>query len=345
MNEFKNILIVRTDRIGDVILTTPSITALRRAFPQTKITLLVSMLTRDLVEGMETLDEVLVDDRKGEHRGFPGFLKLVRTIRDRQFDLAVVYHTKKRTNLLCALSRIPRRIGYRNEKLGFLLTDRLIDHRAEGKLHEAEYCLNVLAPLGIVSDDLELTVSFQPEAEQWAEQWVRSHVADRSPLIALHPGASCPTKRWPVERFARLARMIREKHSAQLVLIGGKEERWDLEDITRECPQGVRDLKGQTSVAQMASLLKRCTLLVSNDSGPVHVAAAAGTPVVSIFTRDQPGINPDRWRPLGPHSRVVAPRDQEPMDFSQGKVSNPVFLDKIPVEEVFEAVDAILKAC
>jgi len=148
MKAVNNILIVRTDRIGDVVLTTPSIKALRDAFPEARISLLVAPLTKDLVDGLEGVDEVLVDDRKGEHRGLNGYRTLIRQLKSREFDLAVIYHTKKRTNLLCALAGIPRRIGYKNDKLGILLTDRLIDQRHEGKKHEAQYCLNVLARSG-----------------------------------------------------------------------------------------------------------------------------------------------------------------------------------------------------
>jgi len=346
MSEFKNILIVRTDRIGDVVLTTPSIRALHDAFPEARISLLVAPLTRDLVDGLEGVDEVLVDDRKGEHRGLNGYRTLIRQLKNREYDLAVVYHTKKRTNLLCALAGIPRRIGYKNDKLGILLTDRLIDQRYEGEKHEAQYCLSVLAPLGVLTDDLTTKIALQSQAEQWAEQRIKSlNISGKPLLVALHPGASCPTKRWPIDRFTRLARLMQENFPVTLVLIGGKDETWSAEDFVQQCPREVIDLKGQTSVAQMASLLKRCSLLVSNDSGPVHVAAAEETPVVSIFTRDQPGINPTRWRPLSQNSRVIAPKGQASMDFSQGEVRDPSFLQEIEVKEVFEAVDAILKAC
>ena len=118
-DNYRNILIVRTDRIGDVVLTTPAIEALRKAFPQARISILVTPVTRELVEGNPYLDEVLIDDRKGRHGGVFGFFNLVKTLRKRQFDLAIILHTKKRTNSLCFLAGIPHRVGYKNNKFGF----------------------------------------------------------------------------------------------------------------------------------------------------------------------------------------------------------------------------------
>ena len=111
INSYKNILIVRTDRIGDVVLTTPAIMALRRHYPNAKISILVTPQTRELVDGNSCIDEVIIDDRKGEHKGY-GFFKLIGLLRQKRFDVAVNYHTKKRTNLACFLAGIPIRIGY-----------------------------------------------------------------------------------------------------------------------------------------------------------------------------------------------------------------------------------------
>jgi heptosyltransferase-2 len=109
------------------------------------------------------------------------------------------------------------------------------------------------------------------------------------------------------------------------------------------CP--VYNLAGKTTLGQLVSLLKRCSLLVSNDSGPVHVAAALGTPVVSIFTRNQPGINPERWKPLGEKSAYVAPDKDLSISFARGEVSDSAFLDTITPQDVLRAVDALFKLC
>ena len=202
MKDFKNILIVRTDRIGDVVLTTPSIQALKEKYPQSKISILVSSQTKDLVEGNPYLDEVMVDDRRNIHRGWGGFWKLVKDIRQRRFDAAIVFHTKKRTNGACFLARIPCRVGYKNNKFGFLLTHPLVDTRHKGEKHESQYCLEVLSFLGIESTIREVTIPLKPESEAWADEiFAQQGIAEDDCLIVIHPGASDPSKRWPEHRF------------------------------------------------------------------------------------------------------------------------------------------------
>jgi len=340
-----NILIVRTDRIGDVVLTTPVIAALHARWPQARLTMLVTPLTRELVAGHPYLHEVLLDDRRGRHRGAAGFGRLVREIRKRNFDTAIVYHTKRRTNALCFLSGIPRRIGYRNDKWGFLLTRQIPDQRHRGLKHEARYCLDVLKVLGIEDGVEDIRISIQPEAEQWAARLLEKAGPGQKKVVVVHPDASCPTKKWPDHRFIELMQRMRQEFSCFFIIIGTPANKATAAGLMDAVKGDILDLTGKTSVAQLVSLLRRSHLLVSNDSGPVHVAAGVGTPVVSIFTRNQPGINPERWKPLGEKSRVVAPPVDEHISFAKGRVRDPRYLEIIQVHEVFEAVDALFKLC
>ncbi|HOW34929.1 MAG TPA: glycosyltransferase family 9 protein [Candidatus Omnitrophota bacterium] len=301
MKTYENILIVRTDRIGDVILTTPAILALREANLGAKISILVTPQTLDIVDGNPCLDEIFIDDRKGIHRGFWGFLKLVCMLRKKKFDLAVVLHTKKRTNLLCFLSGIPSRIGYKNNKFGFLLTKGIPDQRPEGLKHEAEYCLDVLRHIGInvQLDTLKLDMPLKEEANAWVENiFSDNFISSSEKVIAVHPGASCISKRWPAQRFAEVINSLGAP-PFKVILVGAPDNQQIAQQVLSGIKIPIIDLTGQTSVAQLASLFKRCRLLISNDSGPVHLAVAVGTPVISIFGRNQKGLSPTRWRPLG----------------------------------------------
>lgn len=356
MKKFKNILIVRTDRMGDVVLTTPSIKVLRQAYPQARISILVSPATRELIEGNPCLDEVLVDDRQDKHRGLRGFIRLILILRKKHFDLAVIYHTKRRTNLACFLAGIPYRIGYKNNKMGFLLTHPILDERPYGQRHEAKYCLDVLRHLGIDSNAIleksveelaeDLYVAVGQDSQEWAEGFYRqNNIRSGERLIAIHPGASDPSKRWPGHRFSELIDRLAEWYTARMVLIGTSDMRDMAGNIASHVRVPVLDLTGQTTVGQLAALLRRCDLLVSNDSGPVHLAVGVGAPVVSIFTRHQPGINPQRWQPLGKKSRVVSVSLNTGISFKKAGAVDPKYLEAIPTQAVLEAVDSLFKLC
>ncbi len=348
MGDYKNILIVRTDRIGDVVLTGPTIKALREAYPNAKISILVAPATRDLVDGNMRLDEVLIDDRRGEHKDLMGFLKLIKMIRQKKFDCVFVLHTKKRTNLTCFLAGIPIRIGYKNNTFGFLLTRPIKDVRHRGEKHEAQYCLDVLSEVGITSEDLDIGLPVKEDALQWVDRFfVENNITESDQLIAIHVGASDPSKQWPENRFSELIDSLVNRYKAKMIMVGSL----DLEDPAKRIILSVTgkviDLTGRTTVGQLAAILMRSNMLISNDSGPVHVAAGVGTPVVSIFTRNQLGINPERWRPLGEKVRVVSvqPSQSSGISFKKAQQMDAKYLELIPTEAVLEAVDALYKLC
>lgn len=346
MVDYKNILIVRTDRIGDVVLTTPAIKAVRKGFPHARITILVSASTQDLVKGNPYLDEILVDDRRYQHRGPWGYYKLISMIRKRKFDLAIVFHTKKRTNLLCFLAGIPHRVGYKNNKFGFLLNVPIFDDRPLGIKHEAKYCLDVLKAIDIYETEIELYIPLQPEAERWATEIFDEFRLDRSQaIVVIHPWSNCPTREWPVKRFCELIHQLSDKYACDFILVGSKENKDTAKEIVETVDVPMVDLTGKTDLGQLVSLVKRCHLLISNDSGPVHIAAGLDVPVVSIFTRNQPGINPKRWQPLGEKSRFVAPDVFYDVSFVKSVIVDTQYLEKIQVADVLEAVDDVFKLC
>src|SRR3990167_8218820 len=259
MTDFRNILIVRTDRIGDVILTTPSIKVLRQTYPSARISVLIAPLTKELVAGNPDLDEIIVDDRRCVHRGITGFWRLVLSLRRKKYDLAIVYHTKKRTNCLCWAAGIPRRAGYTNEKFGLLLTDPIPDQRHWGRQHEAQYCLDVLRHLGISGNKIldkspqdlaeDVYVPVSADAWRWLEQFCRERpISGRERLIAIHPGASDPAKRWPERQFAELIDQLAGRHPARILLIGTKETTGIARQIISLTQVPVLDLTGKTTV-------------------------------------------------------------------------------------------------
>lgn len=303
---YRKILIVRTDRIGDVLLTTPVIKALRDNLPQAYIAMMVDPSASEIVKDNPYLDEVIIYDKKGLHKGFRENFKFILNLRRKEFDLALVLHTKHRMNLICWLSGIRERVGYCNEKFGFLLTKRLTDTRPEGLKHEVDYCLDVLKAIGIESGEKELFIPVDSESKKWAEDILKeNHISNTDRLVAVHPAASCISKRWFPERFAKLADNLIEKYNVKILVVSGKEDISYSQEMISKTINRVLDFSGKTSLKQLAALLSKCCLFISNDSGPCHIAAAVRIPVISIFGRNQRGLSPVRWRPLGEKSIVV----------------------------------------
>lgn len=305
MRQFQNVLIVRTDRIGDVVLTTPAIAAVRANLPSAKITVLVSSNTRDLLEGNPHIDEIIVEDRKKSHKGWSGFWKLVGDIKRRRFDCAMVFHTKRRTNLLCFLSGIPCRIGYRDKNYGFLLTEGLKDERHLGRKHESQYCLDLLGHLGFRTEGFVPLLPVNAQSQGLIDRWIKDNHSTGSKIIAVHPGASDPVRFWPTQSYAQLIERLSSIPGCVIIVCGTGESVRLAREIRQKCSAKFHDLTGQMSLSQTVALLKRSHLLISSDSGPVHLASALGIYVITLFLRNLPGVNVERWGPLGKKGFVL----------------------------------------
>lgn len=340
--DFKRILIVRTDRLGDVLLSTPVIKALREEFPQSYIAMLVSSYSKDAVEGNPYLDEVILLDKEREHKNWLRSFKLVRKIKKKKFDLALVLHPTNRAHLMVFLSGIPRRIGY-DRKLGFLLTDRIKHAKQLGERHESEYSLDLARYLGIEPDDNKLFMPIIPESEKWVRELFRQEgINETDKLLALNPAASCPSKIWPTERFARLADRLAQKYGFKVLVIASAKDSGLAANLIQHMRSSAINLAGKTSVTQLASLLKRCQLFISNDSGPVHIACAVDTPVISIFGRNQAGLSPKRWGPQGARSKILHKASCLEC-LAHNCQKEFACLKAISVDDVVSAVDSILK--
>ncbi|MFA5117611.1 MAG: lipopolysaccharide heptosyltransferase II [Candidatus Omnitrophota bacterium] len=303
--EFKRILVVRTDKIGDVVLSTPVIEALRNGFPSAYLAMMVAPHAKDIIDGNPYLDKVIVYDKDNLQKSWRGTILFARQLSKLRFDLVVVLHPSNRAHLVAYLSGIPKRLGY-NRKMGFLLTDRLEHTKQSGQKHEMEYNLDLVRYLGVVPRHSGLYVPLTPEAEVWVSKlFVQNGVKENAGLIAIHPAASCISKFWMPERFAQVADRLIDKYNVVVLIVAGAKDAAIAEAVMKKMRHKALNLAGKTSVAQLAVVLQRCRLFISNDSGPVHVAAALKTPVVVIYGRNQPGLGPKRWGPLGPKDQVL----------------------------------------
>ena len=339
----KRILIIRLDRLGDVILSTPVLTALRQRFPHAFLAMMVRPACQDVVQGHPSVNEVILYEKEGIHRSVPATIRFARGLRRYAFDTALILHPTNRSHWIPWLAGIPVRIGY-DRKCGRLLTHRIAHQKQEGTKHEAVYTLELLASFGITPPHPRPVMPIQRRAVERIEALLReASIRETDQLVAIHPSASCVSKRWMPERFAQVADRLVEEQRMRICLIAGPDDaryaRWTAQAMR----QPALDCAGRLSVGELAALLQRCRLLISNDSGPVHVAAAVGTPVVDIFGRNQRGLSPLRWGPLGEGHVVLHKEVGCVTCLAHDCDIEFLCLTELSVEEVYRAAHSILQ--
>ena len=297
-------LIIRTDRIGDVVLSTPVIRALRDAYPHSYIGMMIRPEHRELVEGNPALNTVILYDKNGAEKSWAGNLRFARKLREHLFDTAIILHSTNRVILVSWLAGIRRRVGYAR-RLGWLLTHKLPYIKKEGNRHELEYNLELLRLIGIEPKERQLYVPLTPAGETKAAAFLEEQGMSGQPFVVLHPGASCPSKRWPARHFAAVGDELARRSGAKVVVLTGPGEEQHGQAVIAAMKQKAVPALGVLSLGETASLLKKARCLISNDSGPVHLGTAVGTPVVSIFGRWGGGLSPARWGPTGPRSAAL----------------------------------------
>ncbi len=282
------------------MLSTPVIRNLRLAFPKAHIAFLCRPYTRSALEGNPDLDEVIIYDKYREQKNLWASIKFSLYLRKKKFDLALILHPTNRAHLITFLAAIPQRVGW-DKKLGRLLTKRIKHTKQEGKKHELEYTLDLLKELDIPIKNTNTYFPIKSKARAAVEQLLNDEgVGISDKFIVIHPSASCPSKRWPQESFQKVIKLLSEKVDFKIIVITSQSERKHGEELVRD--SGVIDLRGRLNTPELGALLKQAALFISNDSGPVHIAASFNTPVISIFGRDDSGLSPLRWGPRGSKS-------------------------------------------
>jgi heptosyltransferase-2 len=290
-----SVVVPQTSFLGDVVLTTPLLTALRQRLHPRRLTVVVRPEARPLVEGHPDVDAVLVDDKHGADRGVTGLLAVARRLRAERFDLAVVPHRSLRTALQVALAGVPRRIGFDVSRGAWLFAERVVRDPAR---HDVERNLALMTPFGGWEEPPHLHVPVSAEAAARAGALVPE---GSGPLVAMAPGSVWPTKRWDAGGFAALARGLVDE-GARVVLVGGPDDVGVATRVAALAGAGVTSFAGRTDLATSVALIDRAAVLVANDSAPMHVACARGVPVVAVFCATTPALG---YGPWGPRARVV----------------------------------------
>jgi heptosyltransferase-2 len=336
--KLKKILVMRTDRLGDVILSTPVIANLRKAYPKSHIAFLCRPYTKEVLENNPYLDEIIIYDKNKEHKNFLSSLKFCLALRKKKFDAVFILNPNNRSNIIAFLSGIPKRIGL-NRKMGNLLTMRIEDRKYEGKKHELDYTLDILKEAGVPATEKQPYFPVKEESRKKIEELLIERGIDKNDIAVIHPSASCPSKRWPEENFIKLTRLINKKTNLKVVIISAKDEKKYAEELAKE---EVFDFRGILTISDIGALLKRSKIFISNDSGPVHIAASLDVPVISIFGRSDPGLSPKRWKPLGEKSFYIHKAISCKKCLAHKCINNFLCLKMISPDEVFALIQKIL---
>lgn len=299
----ERILVIRTDRIGDLLLTTPAIHAIRRAFPRARITALVGPHGREVIEDNPDVNDWIVFPAQEVFRSLIQQFEWIRWMRRQRFQVAVVFHPHKWFHIATWLAKIPRRVGYRR-KLAFLLTETIPDTKAKRDRHEVEYNLELARLLGASVDQPKLVFPIPDPIRRSIERRFLEYRLTRHRPVVLHPASSDPRKVWDLGKMAQIADWLMTQ-GEPVLLVGGEEEREFIGALKARMRRQPIDLSGRMSLKELGALLERSRLLVSTDSGPVHIAAAVGSPCVVVAERREPGATLRRWGPWGAGHTVI----------------------------------------
>ena len=348
MNAFKSdlkgvsrILVRGVNWVGDTILTYPTVQKLKSLFPHSHLAILVSSPLVDLWKTFPYVDEIIPFQKKKRIGSFWEDLNLSQSLKERNFDLAIILPRSFRSAFQVYLARIPIRIGYQDERRSLFLTHGIRRTKEILRSHRVHYFQKLIEPLGQVESSPYPRIFLREEDRKWADQALKElGIMEGRLLIGMNPGATYGlAKCWYPERFGELGKRLFKKWKASVLLFGKEEERPIAKEILQHLKEGGIDLTGKTHLLQLAALLERCQLLVTNDTGTMHVATAVGTPVVALFGSTDPSIT-GPWGdghvvirkevPCSPCLKRICPTDHRCMEL-------------ITVDEVEEVVDKKLR--
>lgn len=343
----KNILFFHTAFIGDIILMLPLIQVTRRSFPDARISVVAIPGVCESLHNHLAIDEIIPYDKKGRDAGMAGLVKMSRRLREGNFDIALVPHRSIRSAVITWLAAIPKRVGFSTSSGKFLFSDVV---QYEKGNHETVRNLSLLHPLGVTTPIQELPSLFPGQhdieiVDGLIEKNESKVPLDAEQMIAVAPGSAWNTKRWPAEYFISLCKMLVQA-GYSVALIGGEDDRSLCLDIEGRVGHGpVLNAGGALTLLQSAELIRRCRVIISNDSAPMHMAVAMRTPVVVIYGATVPEFG---FAPLGEHDAIseTSGLPCRPCSIHGGKVC-PIktfeCMNNISPKSVFEKVESVLQ--
>ena len=337
--EPKNILIVRTDRIGDLILTLPLAGLIKKQYPDSKVSFLVRDYTKNIVSNHPHIDEVLV---LKEVNGNVSLSDNINLIKQRNFDNCIVVYPRFRISMIIFLSRIKNRIGTGYRWYSFLFNKKVYEHRKNAERHELEYNVNLLEKLGIKNSVAESNVGYDLKVDESSLKNVIKILVDekldlQKPIIIVHPGSGGSSVDLPVNKFADLVKML-DADNYQIILTGNKNEIELCEKI--KSSGKVKNIAGRFNLDELTALISKSVMFISNSTGPIHIAAALGKYTVGFYPKII-SCSKERWGPYTNKKLVYEPQiDCKNCTREQCEKLN--CMDSIDISKVYNDIKNVL---
>lgn len=339
-HELQRVLVVLPNWFGETLFATPFLRALRRQCPAATVATLGPRRCRDILLASPLVTELIDYEERGDHRSLLAKGRVARFLRRRRFDAAFILRRSLSRSLLLAAAGIPVRVGFANPKSGWLLT-----HRAQWPnrpLHKAHSYLRLLEAVGLRPEAAPYEYVVRDDERRAARALLRSLGSNGGgSVVVLHPGANWPHKRWPAERFASLGDQLAGAAGLTVVVTGGPEDTPLVQTIARQMRRPPMVVAGRTSIRELAALLELAHLVVSNDTGVLHLAGALRRPLVALYGPTSPTLT----GPLGDSERTIVLHHPDCCPqipcFSPWRPPHPG-MEAITVEEVYEAAQQLL---
>ena len=296
--ERARILVARTDRIGDMVLSLPVFTSLKSAFPRASICALTRNQTAELLEGRPDVDDVISFDSDTSRIPLNEFKRLLPEIRKRKFDAAVILFSNFSVAALTALAGIPVRVGPATKIAQALLTHRMRQRRSKTLRHETDHNLDLLSVFGAPPVRVAFLTPPNPPTIKLAR-------VEGKPLVGVHPGSGGSARNWPEERYVELVRELTAS-GCDVLVTGSVAEKELVERVIRASGGLATQHIGSGKLMELATVLSQLDVFVAGSTGPLHMASALGTPVVGIYCPIFVCL-PQRWGPIGPKDTALVP--------------------------------------
>lgn len=306
-NQFQKNLVIRTDRLGDVILTLPVLSALKNHFPGVKTAMMLRSYTAELVAGHPDVDEIILLKKK-EPQTLRETWRLAQELKQKKFDAALVIHPTFKLALMCYLAKIPVRVGTGFRSYSFLFNQKVYHHRKNGEKHELDFNLDLALKIGVKPPDpIEFKIQIPEPAIQTAREFIKTlNLAPGQKWAIIHPGSGGSAKDWPLEKFAQLNDRLHSELGVMTVVTGGPDETDLVMKLAKMTVHKPNLWIGRQGLKELAALIREANLFISNSTGPLHLAVAVKTPVIGFFCPIVPCL-PRRWGPYHQMDSVLMP--------------------------------------